>query len=210
MRVCDVGGFWGVFPITLKRLGYQVTLTESLEYYGTAFNELFNYIALQGIRIIDYDPFKLGPVPGQYDTLTVMAVLEHYPYSLRDFMINMTSMLKSEGNLYIEVPNIAYWPKRMNLLFGRSPLVPLQDIYRSETPFIGHHHEFTISELKALTELSNFEIVKEFYYTYSVGGDLWKRLLQSPIETVVQTVWPNTRECLAILCRKKAVIKKYD
>jgi 2-polyprenyl-3-methyl-5-hydroxy-6-metoxy-1,4-benzoquinol methylase len=211
LTLCDVGGFWGVFPITLRQLGFEVTLTESLKYYGTSFEDLFDHIRAQGVRIVDYDPFKPGPIPGQYDIVTVMAILEHYPHSLRGFMVNVTSMMEQEGTLYIEVPNIAYWPKRMNLLLGRSPLVALQDIYRSETPFIGHHHEFTISELRVLAELSNIEIIKEFYYTYSVEGDIWRRFWRYPIEMVVQTFWPNTRECLAILCRKKkAAIERND
>jgi len=211
LTVCDVGGFWGVFPITLRQLGYEVTLTESLKYYGTSFEGLFDSIRAQGVRIVDYDPFKPGPVPGQYDMVTVMAILEHYPHSLKVFMMNMTSMMQPTGGLYIEVPNIAYWPKRINLLWGRTPLVDLENIYKSKTPFIGHHHEFTISELRALAELSNIEIIKEFYYTYSVEGGIWKRFLRYPLETMVQTTWPNTRECLAILCRKKKpVFEKND
>ena len=37
--VCDVGGFWGVFSITLKELGYDVSMTESLQYYSDSFSE---------------------------------------------------------------------------------------------------------------------------------------------------------------------------
>jgi SAM-dependent methyltransferase len=170
LTLCDVGGLWGVFPMTLRQLGYEVTLTESLKYYGTSFEGLFDYIRSRGVKIVDYDPFKPGPVPDQYDVVTVMAVLEHYPHSLRVFMTNMNSMMQPAGALYIEVPNIAYWPKRIGLLRGQTPLAPIQDIYKSEAPFIGHHHEFTISELRDLAELSNLEIVKEFSCPLSKEG----------------------------------------
>ena len=203
LTLCDVGGFWGVFPITLRQLGYEVTLTESLKYYGTSFEGLFDSIRAQGVRIVDYDPFKLGPVPDQYDMVTVMAVLEHYPHSLKVFMTNMKSMMQPTGGLYIEVPNVAYWPKRMSLLRGRTPLVHLENIYKSKTPFIGHHHEFTIDELRKLASWSELEIVREFFYTYSVTEGLWKRLRNKPLETTVQLLWPQTRECMAVLCQKK-------
>ena len=199
---CDVGGFWGVFPITLKKFGLEVTLTESLKYYGTSFSSLFNFIGEQGVNIIDYDPFQMDPFLDQFDAVTVMAVLEHYPHSLRVFMKNLTSMMRPEGKIYIEVPNIAYWPKRRNLLLGKSPLTPLQEIYQSETPYIGHHHEFTISELKTLVELSDLRIEREFFFTYSSSGDPWERVCYKPVETIIQWIWPETRELLAVLCRK--------
>jgi len=203
LTLCDVGGFWGVFPITLRQLGYEVTLTETLKYYGTSFEGLFDSIRAQGVKIVDYDPFKLGPVPDQYDMVTVMAVLEHYPHSLRVFMTNMKSMMQPTGGLYLEVPNVAYWPKRMSLLRGRTPLVDLENIYKSKTPFIGHHHEFTIAELRKLASWSELEIVREFFFTYSVTGGFWKRLWDKPLETTVQLLWPETRECMAVLCQKK-------
>jgi 2-polyprenyl-3-methyl-5-hydroxy-6-metoxy-1,4-benzoquinol methylase len=203
LTLCDVGGFWGVFPITLCQLGYEVTLTESLKYYGTSFESLFDSIRAQGVRIVDYDPFKPGPIPDQYDVVTVMAVLEHYPHSLKVFMTNMKSMMQPTGGLYLEVPNVAYWPKRMSLLRGHTPLVDLENIYKSKAPFIGHHHEFTIDELRKLASFSQLEIVREFFYTYSVTESLWNRLWNKPLETTVQLLWPQTRECMAVLCQKK-------
>jgi 2-polyprenyl-3-methyl-5-hydroxy-6-metoxy-1,4-benzoquinol methylase len=200
--LCDVGGFWGVFPITLKKFGFEVTLTESLRYYGAAFSGLFNFIAEQGVNIVDYDPFQTTPFPDRYDAVTVMAVLEHYPHSLKVLMKNLTSMMRPEGSLFIEVPNIAYWPKRWNLLLGKSPLTPLQDIYKSETPYIGHHHEFTISELRTLVELSDLTVQKEFFITYSSSRNPLKRIFYKPAETIIQWVWPETREVLAVLCKK--------
>lgn len=201
--ICDIGGFWGVFPITLKLLGFEVTLTESLKYYGSSFKKLFSFILNQGVRIIDYDPFHPGTAPGRYHIITAMAILEHYPYSLRVLMENLLSMMERGSRLYIEVPNIAYWPKRIGLLRGQTPLTPIQDIYRSEAPFIGHHHEFTITELRDLAELSNLKILKELFYTYSVTGSMMRRLFRAPISTFIQCICPPTRECFAVLCQRK-------
>lgn len=202
--VCDIGGFWGVFPITLKSLGFNVTMTESLQYYSDSFSDLFKFIVDNGVTILDHDPFKpKSPPPGSFDFITVMAVLEHYPHSLKHFMENIISMLNEDGRLYIEVPNIAYWPKRIKLIRGRTPLVQIKEIYESKVPFIGHHHEFTIFELRDLAEVSDLKIIKEIYYNYSQQENIFKRLLMHPLETFAYFIAPDTRECIAILCKKK-------
>jgi 2-polyprenyl-3-methyl-5-hydroxy-6-metoxy-1,4-benzoquinol methylase len=202
-RICDVGGFWGVFPMTLKAIGFDVTMTESLQYYGNSFKRLFERIAASGVRIFDYDPFQPGASLGErFDVVTVMAVLEHYPHSLKCFMENISSLLKPLGKLYLEVPNIAYWPKRVGLMFGQTPQSQLADIYRSEVPFIGHHHEFTISELRTLAALSELRILSESFYNYSNGNrSRWRSLIRHPIQTLAFSLLKDSRECMAILCQ---------
>ncbi|GAB63609.1 MAG: hypothetical protein DWB56_14685 [Candidatus Jettenia sp.] len=201
--ICDIGGFWSVFPITLRKLGFAVTMTESLQYYSNSFNNLFKHAADWGVTVVSYDPFQAGAiVPGCFDVITIMAVLEHYPHSLKTFMDNITSMLNSKGILYIEVPNIAYWPKRISLLFGRTPLVQLQEIYKSKVPFIGHHHEFTIGELRDLAKLSKLAIAQELYFNYSAQNNFFRRFIAQPLETLIQFAIPDTREVLAIVCQQ--------
>jgi 2-polyprenyl-3-methyl-5-hydroxy-6-metoxy-1,4-benzoquinol methylase len=202
-RVCDVGGFWGVFPLTLKKLGFDVAMTESLQYYGDSFKGLFGCIAEHGVTIFDYDPFDpSASLPERFDVVTVMAVLEHYPHSLKPFMKNITSLVKPDGSLYLEVPNIAYWPKRIALLRGDTPQAPLEDIFHSEVPFIGHHHEFTIAELRDLTRMSGLTIIAEESYNYTLDGlSKWKTLVRYPIMNLAFLVLKDSRECLAVLCR---------
>jgi 2-polyprenyl-3-methyl-5-hydroxy-6-metoxy-1,4-benzoquinol methylase len=177
-------GGWGVFPATLKALEYKVTMTESLQYYSSAFMPLFEQVARLGVNIIDYDPFKCGNVPpGRFDIITFMAILEHYPQSLKDFMTNVLAMLNPDGKIYIEVPNIAYWAKKINLLRGKTPLTNLKKIFLSKVPCIGHHHEFTLAELRELAQLCGLRIIKEGFYNYS-QRITFKTILKSPLETL--------------------------
>lgn len=203
-RVCDVGGFWGVFPMTLNALGFEVAMTESLQYYGETFKPLFAAIQRSGVAIVDYDPFEpKAELNEKFDVVTVMAVLEHYPYSLKTFMDKVTLLLKPEGRLYLEVPNIAYWPKRVGLMRGQTPQAQLSDIYRSAVPFIGHHHEFTIGELRELASLSGLRVVSESFYNYSDASRAkWKSLLRFPIRSLAFSLLKDSRECLAILCEQ--------
>jgi 2-polyprenyl-3-methyl-5-hydroxy-6-metoxy-1,4-benzoquinol methylase len=197
-----VGGFWGVFAITLRELGYDTTMTEALQYYSDSFSQLFNHIGDRGVTVVDYDPFNPGASRiGQFDFVTVMAVLEHYPHSLSIFIENVISIMRSTGRLYIEAPNIAHWPKRIDFLLGKTPLPPLEEIFKSKDPFIGHHHEFTISELRDLAKLSGLSVISERFYNYSPHGlPSLKRMLRNPIQFLASALLKDSRECLAILC----------
>jgi len=203
-KICDVGGFWGVFPLTLKELGFNVTMTESLQYYSESFNKLFKFIKTKDVNVVDFDPFqKKATNPDSFDVVTVMAVLEHYPHSLKYFMENTKSMVAPDGLLYLEVPNIAYWPKRIKHLLGGTPLMNVEVIYKSDIPFIGHHHEFTMGELKQLTELSKLEIVDEIYYNYSPQKSIARKIIWGIMENMINPILPDTCECIAIACKKK-------
>jgi 2-polyprenyl-3-methyl-5-hydroxy-6-metoxy-1,4-benzoquinol methylase len=125
-----------------------------------------------------------------------MAILEHYPHSQRTFMHHVRRMLSPGGSLYVEVPNLAYWHKRIGLLLGHSPLPAIEDVYHSDVPFTGHHREFTIHDLRQLARLSGLNIRKEKCYNYSVSASL----LRQPAQTLANFLWPATRECLAMLC----------
>lgn len=202
--VCDVGGFWGAFPLVLRALGYRAVMTESLRYYSGSFLRLFDHLARAGVEVVDLDPFEPGsPLPERYDAVTVMAVLEHYPHSLRAFMENVVAGVGPGGRVFVEVPNVAFWPKRMAMLRGRSPLTPVGDVYRSSVPFIGHHHEFTRAELREVAELSGLAVREEYSFNYSPRGGLLRRLLR-PVQELAFAALPDSRECLAVLCTPRA------
>jgi 2-polyprenyl-3-methyl-5-hydroxy-6-metoxy-1,4-benzoquinol methylase len=203
--LCDIGGFWGVWPMTAKSLGFDVAMTESLKFYGRSFDALFDQIRESGVEIFDYDPFLPGnDLPRQFDLVTAMAVLEHYPHSLNTFMGNTKRMLNTVGKLYLEVPNIAYWPKRTALLMGRTPLPPVEDIYLSEEPFIGHHHEFTMAELHELSRLAGLKVTAEEYFNYTLDRtNTFKLFIRYPIMSAAFFLRARTRECIAVLCEKQ-------
>ena len=204
-RICEIGGFLGVYPLTMARLGFDVTMTETLSFYDDQFIDYYNTIEKRGVRIIDFDPFSpKSEINEKFDFVSVMCLLEHYPHSLKIAMGNIISLLKPGGSVHIEVPNIAYFPKRMAFLSGRSPLVPIEDIYQSKIPYIGHHHEFTLSELRKLASLANLEIERELSYNCSIDTGTLGYMLKKPLEYLAYSLVPATRECLAITCRREA------
>ena len=201
--VCDVGGFFGVFPITLARLGYKVTMTEAIRYYQRSFDDLFGHIVASGVRILDAEPFEQEVEPDTpFDAVTVLAVLEHYPHSPKRLVENVVRLARPGGAVYLEVPNIAHWPKRVALLRGRTPLVPILEVLESEVPFIGHHHEYTIAELRALASRVGLRIERQALFNYTATGPLWRRLVRRPLETVCAALIPDAREIIGLTCRR--------
>lgn len=202
-KICDIGSFWGVFPLTLQELGYDVTMTESFKYYSDSFDNLFNFIRNKGVQVVDFDPFQAEEsLSSQFDFITIMAVLEHYPHSHKIFLDNAISLMKPNSKIYIEVPNIAYWPKRMSFLKGHTPLVPIQDIYKSKIPFIGHHHEFTMSELIQLATLSKLTVISKDFYNYSEFLNKERLGRRNIIKRIAFKYLKDSRECISVLCER--------
>ncbi len=199
VKCCDIGGFWGIYPIVLKELGYNVVMTEALTFYDSSFDKLFNYIKKQGVEIIDIDPFsEKFDEKYCFNYVSVMAVLEHIPNSILFFLNNIRNTLEPQnGGLYIEVPNIGYYFKRVALLKGMSPLPDIKIILESSVPFIGHHHEYTLLELKYIFQYMSLNIRKVEKYNYSIGLT-YKSILEHPLAMVICKFFPNTRECIAI------------
>lgn len=201
-RICDVGGFFGAFPLTLARLGHDVSMTEALCYYSEAFQPLFDYLRQEGVKVIDWDPFQkpLGTEHGRFDTVTLMAVLEHYPHSPELLMRHVRGIMSDRAALFVEVPNIAFWPRRVGLLCGRTPLVSIADKWNSSTPFIGHHHEYTMAELQNVIALAGLRMRTRGSFNYSLGEYKVRRLLTNPIQTLATGLFPDARECLFVVC----------
>jgi hypothetical protein len=173
-----------------------------MKFYDNGFKNLFNYIEEQGVKILDIDPFnEKFDSTIKFDYVSVMAVLEHIPNSIAFFMDNVKNIMNQGSALYIEVPNIAYARKRIDLVFGKSPLPPIDVIYKSATPFIGHHHEYSLIELKTLFNINNIDIINIECYNYSMNINVIK-LIRYPISNLAFVFIPSSREVIAILGRK--------
>lgn len=188
LRVLDVGGFMGPLPLALVRLGARVTLSEHYAYYDGAFDELRDYLIAQGVEVWDLDLSEaLGSPPDErFDLVLAMAILEHLPSSPRPLLLNARGLLDEAGRFVVDVPNIAYWPKRVGLLRGISPLPAMADVYHAESPFTGHHHEYTAAELAQVLTWSGLAVeeVVTLNYTPWPDGPFWRRIAAD---------WPRRR-----------------
>lgn len=199
--VLDVGGFMAVFPLTLARCGVSVTLAEKYGYYAGAFDRLAEFLQAEGVAIVDED-FSDSEVDigARFDLVTNMAVLEHLASSPKQMLANLKQHMKPDGRLLLEVPNLAYWPKRIQLLRGHTIHPDIQTVFDAEIPFIGHHREYTMNDLRVLAQLGGFRLddLVSFNYTPWLDRSLKQRLfLIWPTR-----VFPSCREVLMAVLRQ--------
>jgi len=168
-RVLEVGGFFGAFPLALARLGLTVTLSEKYEYYYGAFDDLRALLEREGVDVWDEDLTQPIESLGRerFGLVTALAIVEHLASTPRPLMENLRDLLADDGKLLLEVPNIAYWPKRIQALLGESIHPPLRDVYDAAIPFTGHHREYTAAELRDLITWSGLHMQGFMTYNYT-------------------------------------------
>ena len=146
-----------------------MTLSEKFAYYYGAFDDLRGFLEGEGIEVWDEDLTEpLDPPRAErFELVTALAILEHLPSTPRPLMENLTALLAPEGELLLEVPNIAYWPKRVRALLGGSVHPPLRDVHDAAIPFTGHHREYTAAELRELIDWSGLHVDALTAYNYT-------------------------------------------
>jgi SAM-dependent methyltransferase len=199
-RILDVGGFFAAFPLALARLGCPVTLSEKYAYYYGAFDDLRGMLEHEGVQVWDEDLTEpMPPRDERFDVILAMAIIEHLHSTPKPLMDNVTRLLSDSGKLVLEVPNIAYWPKRLGALLGGSVHPPLRDVYEAAVPFTGHHREYTIDELRDLVAWSGLDLCGEraFNYTPEPERGLYWLLWSWPRRHL-----PSAREVLMVCARR--------
>jgi 2-polyprenyl-3-methyl-5-hydroxy-6-metoxy-1,4-benzoquinol methylase len=106
-------------------------------------------------RVEDVDG-DTGFEDAKFDTIIALAVLEHIfdPYH---FIAECHRLLRPGGVLIIEVPNVAFLPNRLRLLFG---VVPRTSDEGTTGYDAGHLHYFTRRSLQELVENTGFKVVR--------------------------------------------------
>jgi 2-polyprenyl-3-methyl-5-hydroxy-6-metoxy-1,4-benzoquinol methylase len=113
---------------------------------------------------------------GFFDAVTMVAVFEHI-FSPHDVLKEISRILKKGGELVIEVPNVAFLPRRLDFIRGKLPKTSDEPSYLD-----GHLQFFTQESLIKLLQAHSFHIL----YTGSSGifsslRNLWPQLLGANI-----------------------------
>lgn len=195
-NVCDLGCFIPYLPIALSRLGYKVKMVDKYEFYGQDFRKaIFELAAREGIEIYDLDILKDDfRVLKENDVVLLLAVVEHLSGSPKHLMKKVREILREDGLLLFDVPNIVEFSKRLRVLLGRSPLSDYGSYFESTYPYIGHNREMTVSEVRFLLESSGFRVDSLRCWDSGVpGGSVRDRLVQLfkklvPFANIGQTI----------------------
>ncbi len=89
-----------------------------------------------------------------FDTITSIATLEHVfdPYHA---VAEMKRVLKNGGEIILEVPNIAWLPRRISFFLGNLPKTSHESGWDG-----GHLHYFTVGALKDFLQTQGFAVLK--------------------------------------------------
>ena len=187
----------------MARLGFEVNMTEALKYYSDLYNTFFDYVKSRNVSIVDFDPFMESYQGKTYDMVTIMAVIEHYPHSLSFLFENIKNMMHTDSILCLDVPNLAYIKTRISFLLGNSPLSPASLIYKSAVPYIGHHHEYTLNDIRELFALSPFVLTKLISHNYTPNRIInFINTITNPL-ILLNIFFEGTREVIYLEARKR-------
>ncbi len=166
----EIGAFLPTLPIALAKIGHKVTVVEDMEFYPEGISALYEKVAADfSIKFVNRNLTTKPDVDlgTQFDCVSLMAVLEHLPYTPRYLLENIRGHLRAGGRFFIDVPNVHFALTIYNFLRGRHILPPIESVYRSEIPFTGHHREYTRSDLRYILREAGFDIRRMDSFNYS-------------------------------------------
>jgi 2-polyprenyl-3-methyl-5-hydroxy-6-metoxy-1,4-benzoquinol methylase len=157
--VLEIGTFIPVIPLLLAWEGYRVTTVEKLSLYGDALNPVLELLKQHEVTFLNSDIMEETFDQGLFDTVNLLAVVEHLLGSPKNLLARIHGMLRPEGRLVFIVPNQARLIRRLGLLFGGASVHgDYGDYFESEYPYEGHHREYTKSEVVYALTHSGFQL----------------------------------------------------
>jgi ubiquinone/menaquinone biosynthesis C-methylase UbiE len=118
-----------------------------------------------------------------FDAITMIAVFEHIvdPHFV---LSEVHRILKRNGQFIVEVPNVAFIPRRLSFLMGKLPKTSDEAVYTD-----GHLQFFTQHSLVNLLEQHGFRVV------YKGSSGIWHK---------IRNLWPSLLGAnIIIKCIKK-------
>lgn len=148
----------------VARLGYQLSAYDDLRDEWHNENGVKEAIFAFAKELqIDFKLATEGPFPfgkQHFDMLMMHNVLEHLHDSPRNLLIDLLETVKSEGFLFITVPNAVNIRKRLDVLLGNSNLSQYEKYYWSSYPWRGHIREYTQDDLKKMAKYLDLQILE--------------------------------------------------
>lgn len=191
--VVDVGSFVPTLPLMLAELGFHVVTVEKHELYAGEYAKITSALRETSIEFLDLDIIS-DPLPGTFDAVLLMAVIEHLNGSPRALLQKCHGLLRDGTSRFVlDVPNAAsLWKRLRMLLRGRPPFPAIEHYYDSEYPYAGHNREYTPSDVRKVLEWSGFRVECMDTFNYHLPGIL-PRLVQACATS-------DAKQCVLAFC----------
>jgi len=157
-EILDVCIGFGVPSRVLRSYGYNIQAIDSEIIGGKDICRITREdFPLKIVNNIETEMIPFGK--DSFDVILWLATIEHLRDSPKEIMEQFNKILKINGILIVDTPNILSLRNRLMLLFGKSFMPPIQFIYYSDYN-ASHHREYTLQDLIKVFKWSKFEIVE--------------------------------------------------
>ena len=150
---------------------------------------------------IEFSQSFTPPAAGSFDMVMMNDVLEHIHDSPRDLLNTLVEGLKTDGLLFVTVPNLANIRKRVDLMRGRTNLPNYDLYYWYAGTWRGPQREYVRGDLVSMCNNLGLEIV-ELKTVHHMLQNLPRKI--RPVYKAVTTVFPGWRDTWHLVARKPA------
>ncbi|NPV54699.1 MAG: methyltransferase domain-containing protein [Firmicutes bacterium] len=188
----------------LQYLGFQCSACDDLqdEWHRESDNKekIISFARNIGIdfRLIENEmiPFK---DECYFDMIMIHHVLEHFHNSPRKVLTGLLRLAKSEGILFVTIPNAVNIRKRIAVMFGRTNMPRYEDYYWHGGYYRGHVREYVRDDLVKLSKYLDLEILE------LRGVDHMIQRLPStirPMYSFVTSIFPGWKDTWLLVAKK--------
>ena len=154
------------------------------------------------VRNLDVENYDFSQTE-KVDVVIMLALIEHLVDPIRAIN-NIKKVLKPNGLIYIDTPNVAELGNRIKLLRGKFPSTAsaFQGLITYEGEKVdlfdeGHLHYFTFKSLEQmLLKYCGFENVSKHYQM------IGRRFLGKPIQNLLAKLWPQAFSSVVLIAQK--------
>lgn len=194
INILEIGAFLGVISISLAKMGFSVTAMDIPEFMANESLQL--RYKHHNIKMLSQN-MKTSKIPcesDKYDIVIMCEVLEHLNFNPLPIIAEVNRTLRSDGLLYLSLPNIARLTNRLKLLLGNSIHNPIDDFFaqlnEKDNMVVGlHWREYTANEIKYMFEKLGF-LTLESYIT-SDTDFLTNSSLRGAAKKVIYSLMPS-------------------
>lgn len=206
-RVLDVGAGHGMLVALLHALGHECVAVDCVD-ASARYPRVYRDRAIPfHVCNIEVDPL---PFPdGSFDAVVCCQVLEHFSHSHLPAVREMRRVLREDGLLEVDVPNVASLRNRSRLLRGRNITYDYAEHYLDAEPVlyagrsfypVRHNREFTRAELRLLLERAGFRAIDVSFLRSRRHREGFSAL--QGLGSAVRDAWPSLRKSLIAFARK--------
>jgi len=203
-RILDFGAGPCDKTAMLSLVGYDVTAFDDFgdDWYNFNGNRqsILDYAGKAGIEYLL--PDENGNFEFQdnyYDAIILNNVIEHLHDSPRKLLNTLLGSLKTQGFIFIDVPNAANLRKRIDLARGKTNYPSFESFYWSSYPWRGHIREFVKGDLIKLGQFLGLETVEISPHHYHL--DAVSPLLRKLVVLICKFL-PSLRESWLFVGKK--------